>query len=104
MIAGAVDVPVTMAASTPAQTDTTLVCMYMYISLLNIIQSMCQQIQPSLYSVDIELAQCIVLIHCTARGYTPCAIDFSRGFWYSTLPSYPFAFESDKFLTASTNV
>ena len=31
---------------------------------------------------------------------TPCAIDYSRGFWYSTLPC-PFTFEGAKLLAAS---
>ena len=30
----------------------------------------------------------------------PCAIDFTQGFWYGTLP-YPFAFEGDKLLITS---
>ena len=32
----------------------------------------------------------------------PCAIDFSRGFWYGTLPC-PFMFKSTRLLTASTS-
>ena len=31
--------------------------------------------------------------HFTICGYTPCAIDFSWGFWYSTLPC-PFTFST----------
>ena len=38
----------------------------------------------TLYSIYVELAWCIVVIHCTIHGRTPCAIDFSWGFWYCT--------------------
>ena len=41
----------------------------------------------------------IVLIHCAICGYMTHAIDSSRGFWYSTLPT----FEIAKLLTASTS-
>ena len=39
-----------------------------------------------LYSVHVELVPHIALIHSTIRGCIPCAIDYSRGFWYGTLP------------------
>ena len=39
--------------------------------------------------------------HCTIHECTACAIDFSRGFWYGTLPC-PITFESAKLLAAST--
>ena len=55
-------------------------CMYMYVRS----SAFC------LYSVHVELAPRIALIyytlyiHCTICGYTPCAIDFSQDFLYST--------------------
>ena len=55
-----------------------------------------------IYSVHVELAPSIALIHCAMRRYRPCAIDFSRGFWYGTLPC-PFTFEDAKLLAASTS-
>ena len=39
-----------------------------------------------LYSVHVELALHIALIHSAIRGCMLCAIDYSRGFWYGTLP------------------
>ena len=59
-------------------------------------------ISLALYSVHVELSLCIALIHCAIHGYAPCAIDFSRGFWYSTSPC-PFMFVGTTLLTASTS-
>ena len=57
-----------------------------------------------LYLVHIELPPHNALIHCSIRavhrGCTVCTIDFSRGFWYGTLPC-PMMFESAKLLAAS---
>ena len=53
-----------------------------------------------LYLVHVELAPHIA--HCAIHGYMPCAIDFSRGFWYGTctLPC-PFTFKGAKLLATS---
>ena len=40
--------------------------------------------------------------YCAICGYMLCAINFSRGFWYGTLP-YPFTFKRAKLLTISTS-
>ena len=48
------------------------------------------------------MAPRIALIHCAIRGYTQCTIDFSRGFWYGTLPC-PLTFEGAELLAASTS-
>ena len=57
-----------------------------------------------LYSVHVQLAPCSALIHvrCAIHGCTWCAIDFSWGFWYGTMPC-PITFEDAKLLTASTS-
>ena len=44
----------------------------------------------------------IALIHCAIHRYMPCTTDFSRGFWYGTLPC-PFTIEGTKLLAASTS-
>ena len=53
-------------------------------------------------SIHVELASRNALIHCTIsiRGYTLCAIDFSRGFWYGTL-LFLLMFEGAKLLAVS---
>ena len=55
-----------------------------------------------LYLVHVELTLHIALIHCAICGCTPCAIDFSRGFWYGTL-SCSITFKGAKLLSASTS-
>ena len=51
-----------------------------------------------LYLVHVELALHIALIHCAiGGGCTPCAIDYSWGFRYGTLPC-PITFEDTKLL------
>ena len=60
------------------------------------------------YSIHVELPPRIGLMHCSSvcgcmvRGYMVCAVDFSRGFWYGTLPC-PIIFKGAKLLAASTN-
>ena len=56
--------------------------------------------EEGLYSVHIELASHIALIHCAIHRYTPCTIGFSQGFWFSILPS-PFMFVDAKLLAVS---
>ena len=55
-----------------------------------------------LYLVHVELAPCIALIHCAIHRFTACAIDFSWGFWYGTLPC-PITFKGAKLLATSTS-
>ena len=45
------------------------------------------------------MVPCHVLAVC---GYTACTIDYSRGFWYGTLPCH-IMFENTKLLAASTS-
>ena len=54
------------------------------------------------YSVHVELALRIALIHWAIHGCTSCAIDFSWCFWYGTL-SCPFTFEGAKLLATSAS-
>ena len=53
---------------------------------------------PVLHSIHIWVGTALIHIH----GCTACAVDFSRGFWYGTLPC-PMTFKGAKLLTASTS-
>ena len=63
-------------------TSTTLLCFFRVCYTENL------NFKFYIYSVHVELAPRIALIHSAIHGCTctPCAIDFSRGFWYGTLP------------------
>ena len=73
-------------------------CMYYFTCTSHLEFNLSVHVGMILYIVHIELAP-----HCTIRGYMLCAIDFSWGFWYDTLPC-PFTFEAAKLLGTPTSV